>query len=166
MKEARGIEGGEGSDQGVGVGAVDASEKVAERVPVACESEGGEDGLNAGSEGFASRRVEPWMEALPEGSEGSLFDDGGREILVERGALIDDGEAGKGGVGRVGQEALRGGSKHVSETDVHVDLDGGRGLLASVVGGASGLSERVEGALRTGRAEELANRPDGSESLG
>lgn len=49
---------------------------------------------------------------------------------------------------------------------MHVDLDGGRGLLASVVGGASGLSERVEGALRTGRAEELANRPDGSESLG
>lgn len=47
-----------------------------------------------------------------------------------------------------------------------MDLDGGGRLLASVVGGAGGLGERVEGALRTGGAEELANRPDGSESLG
>lgn len=108
VKEMGGVEGGEGSDQGVSVDAVDASEEVVERVPVACEREGGEDGLNTGSEGLTSGGVEPRMEALPEGRDGGLFDDGGREILVERRALVDDGEAGKGGVGRVSQEVASG----------------------------------------------------------
>lgn len=102
VKEARGVEGGEGSDQGVSVVAVDASEELTEGVPVASESEGGEDRLNAGSESFASRGFEPRMEALPEGSERGVIDDGGREILVERRALVDDSEARKRGVGRVG----------------------------------------------------------------
>ena len=165
-QKSRGIDGARSEEESLGIARRVELEELVKGEVVGGVGQGPQDRRGEGSERFVGVRGEPGSEAREQDGEGLIAVSERREILDERRAFIDDGEARNGRIVGVFEELARGGSEHVGEANVHVDLDGSRGLLVEPVSGARPLGERVEGALGASGAEELTNGAQRSETLG